>query len=152
MDLTTMLQDLLQQFLMISSRLQQVSLGLLTTLFGFELVVAIGWKKEDENVIKILGTRIIATYILYMFIRGYRTWTILLKDSFIWLAGEATGGTALDPGQQLTNFIKSGLYKMDGMLSLITVTPRTWIYLIVYLVGAVIILGISLMIFVVYIE
>lgn len=153
MDLTTMLQDLLQQFLMISSRLQQVSLGLLTTFFGFELVVAIGWKKEDENIIKILSTRIIATYILYMFIRGYRTWTILLKDSFIWLAGEATGGKAVDPSTQLNKFLSAGLSEFEKLLDLMKISqPSTWLYMFIYIIGIAIFMFISLMIFVIYLE
>lgn len=152
MDLTTMLQDLLQQFLMISSRLQQVSLGLLTTFFGFELVVAIAWKKEDENVIKILSTRIIATYILYMFIRGYRTWTNLLKDSFVWLAGEATGSTSIDPSSDLSNFLSIGIHQLDKFKEVIGLDPSTWVYLFAWILGIAIFLIIALMIFVIYVE
>lgn len=153
MDLTTILNELMNKFSLATERLEPIALGILTLMFGLEFVVAIAWRQEDSDPVKILRNKFALWAVLYMMIFMYRRLLVKINESFIWLAGKASGVEMKHPSSMPSAIIENGLEELSKLASPFDILDgSSWLGLLVYVVGMVIVCYLALEIFIAYLE
>ncbi|MGL5204534.1 type IV secretion system protein [Cetobacterium sp.] len=153
MDLTIILDDLMKKFALATERLEPIALGILTLMFGFELLVAIAWRQEDSDPVKILRNKFGMWGGLYLMIFMYRRLLVKINESFIWLASKASGYNEVQPSSMPSIIIKNGLSDLGKLLdSFSPLESVSWLKLGCYILGIIIICYLALEIFIVYLE
>lgn len=153
MEINIILQQLLAEFSRMPLRLENIVLGLMTTFFGFEIIYSIAWKKEEDNILKILGFKIAHVFILAMIVKDYRNIATKLNESWVWLAGVATGINGQSPTKFIDDIINNGILMSKYYLENINVlNPTTYPNLLLWIIGVVVFMWIAIIIFVTYLE
>ena len=153
MNLSIILNDLMMKFSLATERLEPIALGILTLMFGLEFVVAIAWRQEDSDPVKILRNKFALWAVLYMMIFMYRRLLVKINESFIWLAGKASGVEMKHPSSMPSAIIENGLEELSKLASPFDILDgSSWLGLLVYVVGMVIVCYLALEIFIAYLE
>lgn len=153
MDLTSILNDLMGKFSLATERLEPIALGILTLMFGLEFLVAIAWRQEDSDPVKILRNKFSLWAVLYMMIFMYRRLLVKINESFIWLAGKASGVEIKNPEGMPSIIVQRGLAELKKAIDPFNFTEAdSWIGLLIYIIGIIIVCYLALEIFIAYLE
>ncbi|ERT66845.1 putative P-type conjugative transfer protein TrbL [Cetobacterium somerae ATCC BAA-474] len=153
MDLTTILNELMNKFSLATERLEPIALGILTLMFGFELLVAIAWRQEESDPVKILRNKFGMWAGLYTMIFMYRRLLVKINESFIWLAGKASGVEIKNPSGMPSAIIGNGFLELEKLRKNIQFSDMSsWLFLVLLIFGIVIVCYLALEIFIVYLE
>ncbi len=150
MDLTIILDDLINKFRLASGRLTDISLGLLTIFIAYEIVTEIAIKRNRKPIMLIFDN-IVKYGFLYWFIIDYENLTQKLNESFIWLAGKAAGTSGIDPQSMPSNIILTGYFELKK-LPIKALEPSTYINLFLFGLGIIVIVYLALQIFITFLE
>ncbi len=150
MDLTIILDDLINKFRLASGRLTDISLGLLTIFIAYEIVTELAIKRNKKPIMLIFDN-IVKYGFLYWFIIDYQNLTQKLNESFIWLAGKAAGTSGVDPKSMPSDIIWKGLSELQN-LSFKALEPKTYINVLLFIIGALVIIYLALQIFITFLE
>ena len=152
MDLTIILDDLLGKFRLASGRLEGISLALLTVFLTYEIITEIVFKKNRTPLTLLLDNTVKYCF-LYFSIINYQEVNQKLNETFIWLAGKASGSNGMDPTSMPSMIIKvGGLELRKLILNMDVFELQTYVNIFFYILGTIVLVFLALQIFITFLE
>ena len=152
MDLTTVLNGLMLDFIAISENLKPTALILLVSLLTIEILWSLVKRKPEDEPINIIFWKLVTYFWLFFAIQNYQEITKQINDTFLQFVNIALGGTGIEKVGP-TALIEDGLMQLKKILDLVEgLSPSTYANLIIWAFGAIVLVFMALMIFLAYLE
>jgi P-type conjugative transfer protein TrbL len=151
MDLTTVMSELELNFIAISKNLRPTALILLVSLLTIEILWSLVKRKPEDEPMNIVFWKLVTYFWLFFAIQNYQEITKQINDTFLQFVDIALGGTVQAVGPSA--IIEDGLSQLQKIWDLVKgFSPKTYLNIIIWAFGAIVLVFMALMIFLAYLE